>query len=95
MMNILIFSGNDSSTDILVMIQFKWDGTGNNSLIKVCKYFYLFMNEYYIFGAVALYIRCLPRNLGILGSNPIWDKTMTMIPHMKPVLVGSRKRTRQ
>ena len=33
-----------------------------------------------------------PRNFGIMGSNP--TRVTTMIPHMTPVLVGSRKRTR-
>ena len=33
------------------------------------------------------------RNLGIMGSNPTW--VTTMIPDMTPVLLGSRKWTRQ
>ena len=33
-----------------------------------------------------------PGNLGVVGSNPTW--ATTMIPHMTPGLVGSRKRTR-
>ena len=35
----------------------------------------------------------LPRNLGIVGSNP--TRVTTMIPHIMPVPVGSRKRTRE
>ena len=42
--------------------------------------------------AVAKWLRCLPRNLRIVGSNP--TRITTMIPHIPPVLVGSRKRTR-
>ena len=38
-------------------------------------------------------IRCLPRNLGIVGSNLTW--VTTTILHMTPVLVGYRKRTRE
>ena len=37
--------------------------------------------------AVALWIRCLPRNLGIVGLNP--TQVTTMIPHIAPALFGS------
>ena len=44
----------------------------------------------YIAKILAWWIRCLSRNLGIVGSNP--TRVTAMFPHMTPVLVGSRKR---
>jgi hypothetical protein len=44
-------------------------------------------------GAVATWLRSFPLNPCIMGSN--LTRVTTMFLHMTPVLVGSRKRTRQ
>ena len=61
---------------------------------KICVRYvvYLASLNMSVWGAVPEWLKCLPRNLEIVGSNPTW--VTTMIPHMTIVLVGSRKRTR-
>ena len=53
-------------------------------------YFKIFFIHMYI-SQQLVHLRCLPRNLAIMGSNPTW--VTTMILQMTPVLVAYRKWT--